>query len=153
MEKTSHAKSAVSIQLRNRPKLFMCTTSETDCSARQSRLRLATGLADAVPKHREDGVSDRDVEIFDDLHVLRWDDHTQVTKQFHLSTLKSSKPDRPRTGVTRNLKTVEHVRRLAAAADREDDVVFLHERLQLLRKNVIIALIVRPSCHQWYVVC
>src|SRR5579864_7741487 len=109
-------------------------------------------LADLCAKRREHCVSDTEMEIFDDLHVVGGDNQAQVAKMLQVAALKSGETDGEGARLPGHLERVEHVRRVSAPADRECNVIGPHKVAQLLGKDIFITRVVGPCRHQRYVV-
>ena len=105
-----------------------------------------------MPNRGEDRMGYGDVRVLDELHIVRGNDHAQIAKRLHLAPFESRETDGRGAGGMRYLESVQDVWGVAATADGERQVVFGHERSQLLGEDVFIPLIVGPRRHQGYVV-
>src|ERR1700677_903144 len=93
-------------------------------------------------------MSNAEVKILDNLHIIRGDDHAYVAEFLHPAATVASQADRSRFGLARQLERIEHILRVTTAADRESNIILTNKVGQLLRKNIFISGIVSPSCHQ-----
>src|SRR6202050_1315296 len=96
----------------------------------------------------KDCVCDRKMKIFDDLHVAGGNDDTHITELLHLAALTAGDPGGDRAGSSSEAKSCQHVRRVAAGANRANHIAGAYETLQLLCENVLIAGIIGPGRDQ-----
>src|SRR6266851_1259357 len=100
----------------------------------------------------ENRVADTDVQILNELHVVRGHDQTEIAKVLHLAALKSGESDCVRPCLTRHLQGVEDIGGIAATADGEDNVTLLHEIAELFGEDIFVARVIGPSGHHRNVV-
>jgi len=67
------------------------------------------------------------VRILDLLHIVRRNDDAQVAEGRHFAALEPRQAKYDAAGVSSRANGVEHVRGIAAAADRKCDVVRLNQ--------------------------
>ena len=62
-------------------------------------------FVDSMANQRKQGVRNAELEILDDLHVVRRDDDAEVAEPGHLAPIEPSQPDVESIGFTRDLKS------------------------------------------------
>src|SRR5271154_3084603 len=100
-------------------------------------------------KHR---MGHAEVEVLNDLHVIAWNNNTDVAQTLHLSALKSSQADGDGPGVPGHFQRLQDVWRIPTATDGESYIAGSHEVLQLLGEDPLVATIVCPCRHERHVV-
>ena len=98
-----------------------------------------------VLHYGEYGMSDTEMQIFNDLHVIRRNNQANIAQMLHLPTLESAESNRHGPTFSRYGQRLENIRGISAATYRERDISRLQEILQLLREDVLVAGVVSPS--------
>src|SRR5262249_4000276 len=106
-----------------------------------------------MARHGEQRMRNSQLQVFNDLHVVRWYDDAVITHAGQLATLVSSQADGHRASLTRRLKGLQHIWRASAGADAKGNVAPLNKVAQLCREHLLVRSIVGPSGHQRHVVC
>ena len=116
---------------------------------RQRNVRAsAVDLLDLVLHDAKYGVSDGQVKVFNNLHVVGRHHHTHIAERFHFSALKAGDAGSDGASAPRKTQSRENVGRVSAAADGAGNVAGLQKIFQLLGKNVFVVRIVRPGGNQ-----
>src|SRR5579884_1130723 len=92
------------------------------------------------------------MQIFNDLHVVAWNNNAGIAKSPHLSARKASKANGGQSKLLGERLCLEYIRRIATPADCECHIIALREIEQLLRKNIFVIRVVCPSSHQGNIV-
>lgn len=92
------------------------------------------------------------MQVFDYLHVVRWDDDADVAQGFHFPTLETSEADGSGTCLAGHRERIQYILGISAAADGKSDILRLDEISQLLRKDILIIGIVGPRRHSGNIV-
>ncbi|SRR6266851_2210545 len=92
------------------------------------------------------------MQVFDYLHVVGGNHHADVAQRFHFPSRKTSDSNRCGTGLPGHVQSIQHVLGISASAYGKRNIVWLDEIPQLLRKDILVAAIVRPRCHSGNVV-
>ena len=101
---------------------------------------------------RKQSVRNTQMQILNDLHVIRWNHDAQIATGLHLTALEPCKTDGEGTAFQGRLKPEQDVRRVSASTDGEGYVTGLHEISKLLGENMLIRPVIGPSGHQRHVV-
>lgn len=109
-------------------------------------------FAKALAECRKYRVRYREVRIFDHLHVFRRNHHAEVAERFHLAALETGQTNREGSHFAGGRECVQHVGRIAAAADGKHNIIRLQKRAQLLGEDIVIAGIVCPRRYQGNIV-
>src|ERR1700682_5842762 len=122
----------------------------------------ASGSACGRSRHRatryaaidnpENRMSHREMQVFDDLHVIGRDDYADVAQGFHFPALATRDADPLRSSLSRHLQGVQNIFGVAAPTYGHRHISWLHKIPQLFRKDVFIARVVCPSCQSWQIV-
>src|SRR6202007_1929939 len=97
-------------------------------------------------------VAHGNVQILDNLHVVRGNDHTQVAQRLHFAPLKAGQADCEGTSFPSSMKSLQHVRRVTTSADRQGNVALIDKRYELLGKYIVVTCVVSPGGHERNVV-
>ncbi len=105
-------------------------------------------LLDLVLHGAKYGVSDGQVQVFNDLHVGGRHHDTHIAERFHFPALKASDAGSDGASAPRETKSRQNVGRVPASADGAGNVAGLKKIFQLLGKNVFVVRIVGPGGNQ-----
>lgn len=70
---------------------------------------------------------DRQVQIFDNLHVITRDDYADVAQGLHLPALEASDADRFSPGLSGHPKSIQHILGISASAYAERNILRHHK--------------------------
>src|SRR2546425_1204321 len=66
-------------------------------------------FVDSMPNHSKQGMRNTELEVFDDLHVVRRNDDAEIAQPGHLSAFEPGQPDVEGTQFARHLESQQHV--------------------------------------------
>ncbi len=101
-------------------------------------------LLNLVPQNAKYGVGDGNMQIFDDLHVVGGNHHTDIAER--ISFCPPWKPVMPAVAAPAwraKLKSRQYVGRVPAGADGEGDVAGTKQIFELFGENAFVA------AHRW----
>src|SRR6266699_2877120 len=109
-------------------------------------------FVDSMPNHSKQGVRDTELEVLDDLHVVRRNDDAEIAQPGHLSAFEPGQPDVESTRFARHLESQQHVGCGSTAAYPKGHIARLNARAQLLRKHLLVRRVICPGSDERYVV-
>src|SRR5580692_7293576 len=100
---------------------------------------------DLVLQYAKHGVRDREMKVFDDLHILGGNHHAHVTEGLHSPALKPRDAGCNCPGLARKTQSSQDVGRVSAGADGARYITGSKQIFELLGENAFVPGIVGPG--------